>query len=103
MGARKKLIVDEETFFTAALLACGPPSRDAFNYTNASIHPLEQGLRGWLKFDPVGQEFTRCVVNFGEAKIRVERWFYKYKLWWDKHGQPLSAHPLSSGRKIRKV
>lgn len=84
MAQRKKLEVDEETFFLAVQLACGPPKREYFAYVHDRF---ARGISAWVQHTPEGRRFTQCVTNFGEAKSRASRWYIAYTRWWNKqHG-----------------
>jgi hypothetical protein len=82
---RKNLAVDEETFFLAVMLAYGPPDPEAKNF-GVSFAPghWHSGVSVYLREHPRGRIFTQCVTNFGEAKCRAGRWYYRYTQWWRK-------------------
>lgn len=83
---RKQLCVGIDEFYTAVLLACGPPIphnvMQFFTVYVAYNRPLS-GVSAWLK-SPRGLQFTQCVTTFGEAKSRAAQLYLGYRVWYNK-------------------
>lgn len=88
---KKKLEVDEETFFLAVLMQHGPPDQNLLDYSLWPTNP-----QFWHIADTdTWKQYVAIVTGFGEAKSRARKWYFAYSTWW-------KAYVRKSNRKDRR-